>query len=58
LPNSLSAAVGALEKLIGLSQAERRMMGLAAKEAIAGDHDSRRYAAAYSSLIKRLAKLP
>jgi hypothetical protein len=33
-------------------------MGLAAKEAIARDHDSRRYAAAYSSLIKRLAKLP
>ena len=53
-PNSLRAAIGALEKLIGLSQAERRAMGLAAKEAIARDHDSRRYAATYAALIKRL----
>ena len=57
-PNSLSAAVGALEKLIGLSQAQRRTMGLAANEVIARDHDLRRYAAAYSSLIRRLAGRP
>ncbi len=57
-PNSLSAAVGALEKLIGLSQAQRRTMGLAANEAIARDHNSRRYATAYSSLIRRLAGRP
>ena len=54
-PNSLCAAVTGLEKLIGLSQAERRTMGRAARETIARDHDSRGYAVAYASLIKRLA---
>jgi D-inositol-3-phosphate glycosyltransferase len=57
-PNSLGAAVGGLERLIGMSQEERRTIGLAAKETIARDHDSRHYAAAYSSLIKGLASRP
>ena len=53
-PNSLRSAVDGLEKLIGLSAAERRAMVAAASKTIASDHDSRRYAAAYAALIRSI----
>ena len=56
-PNSLAAAIGGLERLIGLSAAERKAMVGAARETITRNHDSRSYAAAYAALIKRLTDL-
>jgi D-inositol-3-phosphate glycosyltransferase len=53
-PNSLAGAVAGLERLLGFSAAAREAMTAGARETIAINHDSRRYAAAYAALIKSL----
>jgi D-inositol-3-phosphate glycosyltransferase len=54
-PNSLRSAAEGLDRLLGLSAAEQKSLSRAAMEKIRRDHDSSAYAAAYLSLIRRLA---